>query len=134
MYLWKEPKSIKIHRYNFNEEEVPLEPPKCLEIYSMFSSLCREPRWKEYKRSIKKVEYDMNVNLDITNIMRRLRFYGYAIDFLLDVNVKKSFKKLAERKPERYIDYNDNWDKVEGLTKLEKMRFYFYKKALLIKD
>jgi len=59
--------------------------------------------------------------------------HGYVIDFLVSKKVIKSFTNLASSRPIRYIKCDKHrfqWDKLDALSTFDKMRFYFYKRAL----
>ena len=77
----------------------------------------------------------MDANLDITVILRRLRMHGFALDFLMNKKLIRAFTELTENKPIRYIKIikpENRWDQLEAMGKMEKLRFYFYKKSLAI--
>jgi len=59
--------------------------------------------------------------------------HGYVLEFLTKKRVIKSFTELASKRPIRYIQLDKDrfqWDQLDHLSTFDKMRFYFYKKAL----
>ena len=89
--------------------------------------------WAKYEKALKKIEYDIDANLDISIVLRRLRMHGFVLDFLLSKNLIKGFIELTENKPIRYITMvkpENRWDQLEALSKYEKLRFHFFKKAM----
>ena len=114
MYIWTPPsedtgKSRTKKQSKFYEHETPLEVPRCLEFWTFLSkSGCKyclkNTEWAKYKKALKKVEFDIDANLDITVVLRRLRMHGFALDLLLNKKVIRAFTKLSENKPVRYIN------------------------------
>jgi hypothetical protein len=59
------------------------------------------------------VEFDIDMNLDITVVLRRLRMHGLVLNFLLTEKQIKGFIDLTENKPIQYIDITKpqtRWD------------------------
>ena len=112
MYLWKEPNNFMSEFSCFGSKnlvkswffsgDVPIRYPTCLELY--FLVCCWKPKWwKQYKEALKKIDYDVNCNLNITRLLKRLRLHGLALDFALSVRQKTEIAKLIQTKPMRYI-------------------------------
>jgi hypothetical protein len=72
MYIWS-PHNLK-ERENGNEEPIKIEPN--FHLYSMLTKLgckiCyRNSRKKTYEAALKKVEYDIQSNLNIATLLRK---------------------------------------------------------------
>ena len=114
MYIWSP--------YNLEDRElgteVPVDSEPNFHLYSFLTMLgckvCyRNSKKKKYEAALKKVKYDLEDNLNIMTILRRLRMHGYAIDFLTKRKVSKAFTELAAKKPIRYIKLDSKrfqWD------------------------
>ena len=65
------------------DQEVPIHLPSHLDwtgLYFRWIACWCKPRWyKDYKMAIGKANADVGKQLDITQILRRLRMHGYAI-------------------------------------------------------
>lgn len=65
----------------------PIPIPKNLELTRCYTTIfcCLKPKWyKKYESNLKTVSRDQNENLDILNLMRRMRAHGFAISTLLE--------------------------------------------------
>ena len=82
--------------------EVDVKEPQCYVIYNCISKLgCsrlfKRTKWGAYSQTLKKINYDIENNLDIVSIVRRLKFHGFAISYLIkNKNVTKTLVKLAK--------------------------------------
>ena len=92
MYIWSP--------YNLEEKEseieVPIKREPFFHLYSFLTMLgckiCyRNSRKKKHEAALKKVKHDLEDNLNIMTILRRLRMHGYVIDFLAKRKVVKAF-------------------------------------------
>ena len=76
--------------------------------------------------------------MNVVSILRRLRFYGFAISFLSkNKNVTKTLIQLTKDKPVNFIDTDAvrfDIENIDSMTLKEKLRFYVYKKYLTICD
>ena len=133
MYIWKPPTQDKSYEKKLNpssqEHEIPFEAPRFLEFWSFLSNFCcrcclKKTAWVKYKEALKKVEFDIDMNLDITVVLRRLRMHGLVLNFLLTEKQIKGFIDLTENKPIQYIDITKpqtRWDQLEAMGKWEKL-------------
>jgi hypothetical protein len=138
MYVWSP--------YNLEEKEdakeVSLKTEPLFHFYSCLTLLgCKicykSPRKKTFEAALKKVEYDLQNNLNIMTLLRKQRMYGYVIDFLTKKKVVRSFTELASSRPIRYIKLDKNrfqWDRLDALSTMDKLRLHFHKKALLVDE
>lgn len=115
MYIWENQKLKKTtmksrfrQKKSFFENEVPIDIPHNLELYTCMSRCgcrccLRRTNWKQYEEALQKVNLDINNNFDVTKLFTRLRMHGYAVEFLLNRTILKGIVKLSESKPIRYL-------------------------------
>ena len=107
-YTWNAPTSFKEDGYFANEvnyvtevdskkkEEIPIPPFlavwQC--CFTFLRCFCKLRRFRDYKDTIKIVEKDMSRNLDILDLLRRLKMHGFALTSQLS---KSSMRFISGR-------------------------------------
>ena len=72
---------------------------------------------------------DINRNLDVVALLRRLRIYGFAISILLNPEILNVITSLSEKKPlKEYKKTKITWKMYESFSLREKFAIVFLKK------
>ena len=56
-------------------------------------------RYTKYEKALKSVSADIKSSLDIVNLLRRLRFHGFALVLLLEAPLLKFLSGVTKGKP-----------------------------------
>jgi hypothetical protein len=100
------------------------------------SKFFKNTTFDDYHENLKKIDFDLKNNLDIVSVIRRLKFHGFAINFLMNKNSKKLTKtltKLTKHKPIQYVDMDMIRflpENIDGLSLQEKLRLQLNLKIL----
>lgn len=155
LYTWHEPenvaKAFKPHLFEAYEDDngnkvepepreltkKKYEPIMFLGFMGMrrlwYRALCgmcnRKKYWNTYKNTLDKVEKDMERQMDIVQLIRRLRAHGFALSMMYEKNTLRAISKKSkgvpcksESEPEEYFSSDGNlWGTHEMFSKDEKM-------------
>ena len=79
---------------------------------------CRDKNFKKYNLILKKAEKDIVFDMDIVQIIRRLRMHGLALTMLTNKQTRLYMAKASRKKVIDLIDHENNthWNKIESLT------------------
>jgi hypothetical protein len=156
LYTWHEPEKIakvfKPHLFEAYEDDhgnkidpeprelvkKKYEPIMFLGFMGMrrlwYRALCgmcnRKKYWNAYKGTLDKVEKDMKRQMDIVQLIRRLRAHGFALSMMYEKETLRAISKKAkgvpfesDPEPEKYMSSDGNlWGTHEMFSKDEKKK------------
>ena len=104
------------------QEDIPI--PASLDWHQFVNSVvipcCKRPWYKSYKRTLKKVTKDVDRQLDLVSVVRRLRMHGLALTALLNAAQRTFSSHIAQKKAVDFATGRETaslWYKDEQLTK-----------------
>jgi len=113
LYTWNEPECItkvfqtKNGAISEEKEEKKEEHIMFLGMMGMrrlwYRALCgmcnRKKYWNTYMKTLKLVEDDMKVQMDMVQLIRRLRAHGFALSMLFDAKTLKLISNKSKGRP-----------------------------------
>jgi len=85
-YTWNIPDSFlkewdSRSEKGMTKDEIPI--PRCLSIWQFYNTYvnccCRTQAYRDYQNTLEIVEQDMFRNLDLLDLLRRLKMHGFAL-------------------------------------------------------
>ena len=112
-------------------EEIKI--PKCIDMWQL-SNICRccckEKRYLKYRKTLDIVQEDIDHNLDLLTVIRRLRAHGTCLNFLLDAKTLNKCVELSIMRPVNCIQEQSVkgfWHKDEAIGLKQERILGFYK-------
>jgi len=96
--------------------------------YRALCGMCDRKRyWNTYMKTLSRVDADMNKQMDIVTLIRRLRAHGFALSMMFEKETLKSISKKSKGKPfemdeveEEVSSDNNLWGAQEMFSRAEK--------------
>ena len=117
--------------------------PRCLDWSLLAQRICQcfAQTWlKKYKETLETVELDLQRNLDILNMLRRMKMHGFALSVLLDQPSRRFISNASMDKPLEYVKEVTNnkpkmlWLQFEQMSRPEKTMIAIFTRYLAIKS
>lgn len=70
---------------------------------------CRKQWWDTYKKTLDKVDDDMTKQMDIIQLIRRLRAHGFALSMMYE---KSTLHKISQKSKGKPFESEDDTDKI----------------------
>ena len=87
--------------------------------YKYICCWCRGQRYKDYQETLAIVNKDMSRNLDVLDLLRRLKMHGFALSTELDRTSRKFISNRTVSQPlgeVKNFNPKDLWGKYEVMT------------------
>ena len=86
-------------------------------------------RYTKYDKAIRSVSADIKSSLNIVNLLRRLRFHGFALVLLLETPLLKFLSNVTKGKPVKRPKLKDSqWEANEAFSFGDRMLVFMLKK------
>ena len=90
-----------------------------MQYFAYYVFFCfRNKKFRDYDLILRKAEKDIVFDMDIVQIIRRLRMHGLALTMLTSKQARYYMASASRKKVIDLIDHEDNkhWNKIESLA------------------
>ena len=121
----------------------PISIPRCLDWIQVYHAIacCFRPskNFTKYKEALDTVDLDLQRNLDILNMLRRMKMHGLALSVLLDNPSRRFISNHSFDKPLEYVKETSKnmpemlWLRFELISRPEKIMIAIFTRYLMLK-